>query len=269
MKSSVTCRWPLRPTLRLHSGTRGLELAPFTVDAERPHRLSDARIADIRRDVEAAGLRISGLHWLLVAPEGLSITTADVGTRAMALEVMRGLVDLCAALGGAYLIHGSPQQRALEPGDEAAGRARAAEYFTAAADRAQQAGVTYCLEPLSPKMTTFVTSLEEARPIVAGIGSPAFSAMLDTSAAAAGEREPIPALLERHIPDGFVHHVHFNDPNKKGPGQGDMNFAPVINALRRVHYDRWIGIEPFVYEPDGPAAAARAIGYVRGLMDAD
>jgi hypothetical protein len=27
-------------------------------------------------------------------------------------------------------------------------------------------------------------------------------------------------------------------------------------------------IEPFVYEPDGPACAARAIGYVRGLIEA-
>ena len=26
-------------------------------------------------------------------------------------------------------------------------------------------------------------------------------------------------------------------------------------------------IEPFVYEPDGPACAARAIGYVRGAME--
>ena len=27
-------------------------------------------------------------------------------------------------------------------------------------------------------------------------------------------------------------------------------------------------IEPFVYEPDGPTCAARAIGYVRGLQEA-
>jgi hypothetical protein len=27
-------------------------------------------------------------------------------------------------------------------------------------------------------------------------------------------------------------------------------------------------IEPFIYEPDGPACAARAIGYVRGVVEA-
>jgi D-psicose/D-tagatose/L-ribulose 3-epimerase len=33
-------------------------------------------------------------------------------------------------------------------------------------------------------------------------------------------------------------------------------------------YQGDIAMEPFIYEPDGPACAARAIGYVRGLMEA-
>ena len=249
-------------------GYDGLELAPFTLDAERPHRLGDARLASIRRDVEAAGLSVSGIHWLLVAPEGLSITTPDAGVRNATLEVMKGLVDQCAALGGSYLIHGSPGQRSLDPGDEADGRKRAGEYFAAAAERAEAAGVTYCVEPLSPRMTNFVTSLAEAATIVEDVDSPAFTSMLDTSAAAAGETATIPDLLNRHLADGLVAHVHFNDPNKQGPGQGEMNFAPIMATLLEAGYERWIGIEPFVYEPDGPASAARAIGYVRGLVDA-
>ena len=31
---------------------------------------------------------------------------------------------------------------------------------------------------------------------------------------------------------------------------------------------RVAAIEPFVYQPDGPSCAARAIGYVRGIMQA-
>ena len=29
-----------------------------------------------------------------------------------------------------------------------------------------------------------------------------------------------------------------------------------------------LGVEPFEYVPDGPAAAARAIGYLRGILEA-
>jgi hypothetical protein len=33
-------------------------------------------------------------------------------------------------------------------------------------------------------------------------------------------------------------------------------------------YEGWIAMEPFQYKPDGAACAARAIGYVQGLMEA-
>lgn len=249
-------------------GYDGLELAPFVLDAEAPHRLSARQVGEVRRAVESAGLKVSGLHWLLLAPQDLSITSPDAATRERTLEVMRGLVDLCAGLGGAVLIHGSPAQRALAPGDEAACRGQALDYFRLAAERAEAAGVTYCLEPLAPEQTNYVTTLDEASKIVAAVSSPAFSAMIDCAAAARGEADDIPTLLHRHLPEGLIRHVHFNDPNRKGPGQGALDFLPIVQALSALDYDGWVGVEPFVYEPDGPACAARAIGYVAGLRRA-
>ena len=41
-----------------------------------------------------------------------------------------------------------------------------------------------------------------------------------------------------------------------------------VEALKRADYTGWIAAEPFVYEPDGPACAARAAGYLRGLLEA-
>ena len=66
----------------------------------------------------------------------------------------------------------------------------------------------------------------------------------------------------------FIGHVHFNDPNRRGPGEGALHFAPIVRTLFEQRYDGWIGVEPFVYEPDGPACAARAAGYVQGLAEA-
>ncbi len=249
-------------------GYDGLEIAPFTLDGERPHRLAAERVTAVRRAVAEAGIAVSGLHWLLVAPAGLSITSADDAVRAETLAVMRGLVRLCGDLGGGYLVHGSPGQRRLQPGEEAAGRGRALDFFGEAARAAEAAGVTYILEPLSPDQTNFVTSVAEAAAIVAEIGSPAFRTMVDCSAAGASETEAIADLLARHVPTGAVVHVHFNDPNRRGPGQGDLDFAPIVRALARLSYAGWIGVEPFDYVPDGPGAAARAIGYIAGLRAA-
>jgi sugar phosphate isomerase/epimerase len=215
-----------------------------------------------------AGLEVIGLHWLLVAPPGLSITSADGAVRQRTLEALRGLVALCADLGGRVMVHGSPQQRRIAPGeDRAAAQARAVEIIAAAAEAACEAGLVYCLEPQPPAKTEFVNSLAEAAEIVARLGNPALKSMLDTCAAAT-ESEPIPALVERWLPTGLLAHVQLNDRNERAPGQGSDDFAPVLRALRRSGYAGAISVEPFRYEPDGPTCAARAIGYLRGILAA-
>src|SRR3970040_2236866 len=62
-------------------GYDGLELAPYTL-SEEPHRMGSAQLAAARSAADAAGIAITGLHWLLVKPAGLSISTrADAGRR--------------------------------------------------------------------------------------------------------------------------------------------------------------------------------------------
>ena len=249
-------------------GYDGLEIAPYTL-TEEPHRMGAAQIAAARSAAEDAGIAITGLHWLLVKPAGLSITARDEGTRKRTVEVMLALIDLCAALGGRYLVHGSPQQRRIEAGDtRAAAGERAREAFAAIAERAAAAGVIYCIEPLSADQTPLINTLQEAAQIVDQIASPAVRSMLDCSAAGRMEKEPLPALVERWVPKGLIAHVQVNDRNRRGPGQGEQRFAPLLSALKRHGYDGDLAVEPFDYVPDGPGAAARAIGYIRGILEA-
>ena len=248
-------------------GYDGLEIAPYTL-SEEPHRLGAAQLAAARAAAQDAGISITGLHWLLVRPAGLSISTRDDKARARTLEVMHALIDQCAELGGRYLVHGSPQQRRVEAGDtRAAALARAEECFAAIAEHARKAGVVYCIEPLSADQTPLINTLEEAARMVEAIGSPAVKTMLDCSAAGRMEKEPLPALVERWLPRGMIAHVQVNDRNRLGPGQGEQRFAPLLGALRRHGYAGDLAVEPFDYVPDGPAAAARAIGYIRGILE--
>ncbi len=249
-------------------GYDGLELAPFTL-GEQPHLLGPTERSRNRSTIEAHGLSVVGLHWLLVAPKGLSITTPDKDVRANTIDVMRRLIDLCAALGGKVLVHGSPAQRGIAPGETLqTARARAIESWAAIASTAEQAGVAYCIEPLSKDQTPIVNTLREAAEIVSQIGSPAVRTMLDTSSAGLSETQSLAELVEQWLPTGLLAHVQVNDRNRRGPGQGLDKFAPVFAALRRHRYSGAVSIEPFDYIPDGPAAAARAIGYVRGILEA-
>ncbi|MCD6044692.1 MAG: tagatose 3-epimerase [Burkholderiales bacterium] len=249
-------------------GYDGLEIAPYTL-SEEPHRMGAARIAAARAAAEDAGIALTGLHWLLVKPAGLSISSRDPETRKRTIDVMLALIDLCAELGGRYLVHGSPQQRRIEAGEtRAAAMARAQECFAAVAERAQKAGVAYCIEPLAADATPLINTLDEAAGMIAAIDSPAIRTMLDCSSAGRMEKEPPGALIERWMPKGVIAHVQVNDRNRRGPGQGEQRFAPLFSALLRHGYAGDIAVEPFDYVPDGPGAAARAIGYIRGILEA-
>src|SRR5215510_8628720 len=79
-------------------GYDGLEIAPYTL-FEAPDAVGAHEASKVRAAVESAGLVVTGLHWLLVKPAGLSLTAADAAVRAHTLEVMRHLVGLCAGLG--------------------------------------------------------------------------------------------------------------------------------------------------------------------------
>ena len=163
-------------------GYDGIEIAPVTLtdDPTAPDR---SQTAEWRRAAAEAGLPITSLHYLLRAPAGLSITTADAAVRRRTVDVMRALCALAGDLGARALVHGSPDQRALAPGEEDEGRKRGIDCFAAVAEAAAQAGVVYCIEPLARNQTAFVNTVEEAAAIVRAIGSPAVRTMIDCSSA--------------------------------------------------------------------------------------
>jgi D-psicose/D-tagatose/L-ribulose 3-epimerase len=248
-------------------GYMGLEVAPFTLGDE-PHLMSPTQAAAYRRQAEAAGIQITGLHWLLITPKGLSITTPDPVLRARTIDVLERLVGLCAAMGGSVLVHGSPAQRAVPDGEShQTALDRAMQVFTRVAAAAAREGVTYCLEPLAKRETDFVNTVAEAVEIVDQVDSPAFRTMIDTSAAGNTEATAVPALIDSWLPSGKIAHVQVNDRNRRGPGQGSDKFSPILQALRRNGYAGVVAVEPFEYLPDGPTTAARAIGYLQGCLE--
>jgi hypothetical protein len=87
-------------------------------------------------------------------------------------------------MGGRYLVHGSPKQRSIHPGqthDQAL--ALAQDVLAKVAQTAQSFGVTYCLEPLSADQTPLINTVAQAAAVVQRINNPFFKTMLDTSSA--------------------------------------------------------------------------------------
>ena len=74
-------------------GYDGIEIAPFTL-AEKPLDLSPARRREIKDIMTSEGLEFVGLHWIMVSPKGLHVTTPDTELRQRSWQHIRDLVDL-------------------------------------------------------------------------------------------------------------------------------------------------------------------------------
>jgi len=132
---------------------------------------------------------------------------------------------------------------------------------------AAEAGVTYVLKPLAPPDTNFINTVADAVQLITSIGNSVLRTMIDTCAAGIGEASSIPQLIDQWLPTGTVAHVHLNDINRLAPGQGRVAFAPILTVLLRNGYAGVAAVEPFKYQPDGPTATARAIGYLNGILE--
>ena len=77
------------------------------------------------------------------------------------------------------------------------------------------------------------------------------------------EPTPTPQII-RDNADAMIH-FHANDPNRQGPGMGEVDFVPIFKALEDVEYDGWVSVEVFDYEPGVDVLAGESIRYMRGL----
>ena len=243
------------------TGYEGIEIAPFTL-AEDPATIGSERRRELRTIIENEGLEFVGLHWLLAAPKGLHVTTADDALRARSWDHIRKLIDLCAALGdNGVMVFGSPKQREASGGTtvEEATR-RFADGLASVAAQAAFRRVRILVEALPKNQTNVVGTLREAVAIVDEINSRGVRTMFDTHNAV-DETEPHGELVARYLQ--YIEHVHVNEVDGKHCGRGGYDFKPVLRALRAGGYAGWISLEAFDFSFGAETIARESLAYLK------
>lgn len=254
--------WKLGDAMRFarETGYDAIEIAPFTL-AANVNEIPAAARREIRAMSESTGITISGIHWVLVQTEGLHLTHPDPAVRARTAGYFVDLVDFCADIGGSTIVVGSPKQRSLMEGvGVAQGITWATEVFRQAVRRAEDRGVTICLEPLAPSETNFINTAEEAIRFIDGLPSARFKVILDVKAMSS-EPRPIPEIIRSSWPR--FGYFHANDANLKGPGFGDVDFVPIARALHDTGYDGVVSVEVFKFDEGPEAIARRSLDYLK------
>ncbi|MEJ2649726.1 MAG: sugar phosphate isomerase/epimerase [Sedimentisphaerales bacterium] len=245
-------------------GYHGIEIAPFTL-ASSAENISLELLKETKQTVADYGLEVIGLHWLFAGPEGLHITTMDEQIWSRTRDYLSCLLDLCADLGGKVLVLGSPKQRSLQTGQTyEQARKRAADLLESVLDKAGKLNLTICIEPLSPVETDFINTVSQGLEFVRQINHPNLKIHLDVKALCS-EPTPVPDII-RSVKAEDIGHFHVNDPNLYGPGMGNLDYAPIAQAIHDIGWQRWLSVEVFKYDPDPETIARKSIEYLRSFF---
>jgi sugar phosphate isomerase/epimerase len=213
-----------------------------------------ADVAAYRRDVEAAGLHIVGLHSLFwQRPDYTFFGDADIV--AGTLDFLVQLSAVCRDLGGKTLIYGSRTARTKGPRSTEVANAQAADFFAELCQRVEDHGTCFCIEPLESDVADYVHSVLDSQTVVKAVDHPALRVQIDAKAMAlAGEVRPETFAAVR---DDLVH-VHANEPGFDVLGtSGVVDHAQIGACLKDIGYDGYVSIEQRMIDEADPLAAIR------------
>ena len=242
-------------------GYDGIELNPYTL-CDTLGGLSYIDRVRIREEAESVGIEIIGIHSILKGPKGIfHLNHPDASIRADTLEHLNALITLCGDLGGKVIPLGASKQRTVLPGlTSQQAWDYAVEVFRDALKTAERCGVVLCLEPLTHRLTNFITKASEAVRMVEEINHPNFKMMIDVRSASDDEM-PIPELIRQSA--RYLAHFHANDDNGRGPGTGNADYAGISVALREINYGGYLSVEVFDFQPDPETIAIESLNTLR------
>ncbi len=246
------------------AGYLGIEIAPFTL-APTPGEITAERRREYRKIMADHGLAFVGLHWLMVSPKGLHVTTPDEALYRRSWAHIDELIDLCADLGEeGIMVFGSPYQRNSTGGlTPAEATRRYVDGLKLVAAHAADRGVKILVEALPAAQSDIVNTVAAAVAIVEEIGSPAIQTMFDTHNAA-DEMEPHAEVLEKFYDRIF--HVHVNEMDGGYCGSGNYEFGPILEVLKRRNFGGWVSLEAFDFKPGAEFIAQSSLGHLEQII---
>ena len=202
-----------------------------------PALVSARDIAQLAADHGLAIAAIgTGQAWV---EEGLSLSSPDAGLRDRAKERMRSQLRLGAELSAQVivgLIRGTAEKSEIE-----SALGRLSENLAALGEYARElAGPGLLFEPINRYETRLINSVAQAISFLEPMGDLPVRILADT--------------FHMNIEDGDIAravaacgprlgHAHFADSNRWAPGQGHLDFAPIVAALRRMGYSGYLSAE--------------------------
>lgn len=236
------------------------------IGAASPHAYPDYLSKERRREIKAA-LKANGLALssMLPAPgggPGFNVASPIKEERAGAIDQYKKVIELCSEWGGKTCIYVAGWKIFGTGGEQAWDWSR--EALIDIARTAKDNGVVMAVEPTSAD-SNLIDSVDDALRMMKETGAPNVGVMFDT----------YHALYRNEVPTDYAYragdhlsHVHLADVDRNPPGDGPVDYAGLIAALKAVGFEGYltmeIGFNRRAVDPD--AFARRAYQYIKPLV---
>jgi sugar phosphate isomerase/epimerase len=197
------------------------------------------------------------------AEQNVCLTSPDADARARAVENLCGLVDLAVELGARRVNIGRVRGPILEMETLETAEVRFAVGIREVAAHAQPVGVDLVIEPVNRYELNYINSVDpDGIELITRIDHPNVKLMPDSFHMNIEDVSIAASILAA---GPMVGYCQLADSNRLAPGQGHIDFVPILDALRAIGYDDWVAVEILPY-PSADEAAEQAISYLRSLI---
>lgn len=234
-----------------------------------PKETSAARRREIREQIKALGLEISGLHYIF--EPGTSMVSDNEAERRQVIEHARSIIELSHDLECSMVVVGGSKQRSVPAGmSREIGIRRVVDTFADIARHAEKLGVTACFEAHNRYKSNVGNTLAECGKYIDEINSPSMKIAGDTYHMNI-EEASLADAIEQVGPR--LAHLHFPDSHRLAPGGGHIDFASILKALRKIGFDGYLSFEMFgitpemMYLPTFEACDAENVKGIRHVRD--
>ncbi|ABP66035.1 Xylose isomerase domain protein TIM barrel [Caldicellulosiruptor saccharolyticus DSM 8903] len=230
--------YPLEEVIKRLSriGYDGIEIGCAAPHAW-PYYLSEEKRMKIKKILEANNIKVSSM---LPAPgggPGANPASPIEEERKWTVQHYKDVIDLASEWGAptiiyvaGWVIYGTSRKDAWK---------YSLESLIEIAEYAKSKNITVCVEPTSAD-SNLVETADDALLMMEQTGLPNVKVMFDT----------FHVLYRNEVPSDYIYkmgknlkHIHISDHNRLAPGQGGMDFLPVLQALKDVGYDGYVTME--------------------------
>jgi len=189
--------------------------------------------------------------------EGLSFSDPDEAVRKMAVDRIKDQI-IFASHFGAQVIIGLIRGIIKENVDKTEAEEWTIDCLRKCTEFAKEYNIGLTLEPVNRYESNFINTLNEGIEFIKRVGTSNLGLLADTFHMNIEEVSIYDSIVQAK---DYITHVHFADSNRWAPGCGHLDFAKIVQTLKKINYQGYVSAE-ILPLPDSDSCACLTAEYL-------